>query len=309
MNEDEDIDKLRRQLNQAALSFLSENLEKGVGSGVPKPPTIEIEETEVEPVKLDFLGFGTQGSSTTPTGFGSGFPPPEPSPTGACCDLFGDCTVEGEGECMSHGGIYQGNDTPCDPNPCTPPPSTGACCHPATCDICCQDHLCSIETNTDCVSLGGVYQGDDTLCSPSPCSSSSCNGYSGFMSETGCYCTLTEIFDESCYVTISGVEVGSTLTAQYTTVYNCVGIESNTCDFCNLFTRDSLGNESNCDCCEPGCGNVCTACNALGSGCCTCDYAPDSDTSESCTADTSVGNTTCHIDDHRTISNSCTPVP
>jgi len=37
---------------------------------------------------------------------------------------------------------------------------TGACCHGTTCDI---------ETETDCIGSGGVYQGDGTDCDPNPC--------------------------------------------------------------------------------------------------------------------------------------------
>jgi spore coat protein A len=34
---------------------------------------------------------------------------------------------------------------------------------------CCQGEICSIETPVDCGTLGGVYQGDGTSCSPNPC--------------------------------------------------------------------------------------------------------------------------------------------
>ncbi len=43
-----------------------------------------------------------------------------PAPTGACC--FGhECFIMTEAECIGQGGIYQGNGTYCDPNPCTGP--------------------------------------------------------------------------------------------------------------------------------------------------------------------------------------------
>ncbi|MHC5016837.1 MAG: multicopper oxidase domain-containing protein [Planctomycetota bacterium] len=34
---------------------------------------------------------------------------------------------------------------------------------------CCQGAICTIETPADCTTLGGVYQGDGTSCSPNPC--------------------------------------------------------------------------------------------------------------------------------------------
>jgi spore coat protein A len=34
---------------------------------------------------------------------------------------------------------------------------------------CCQGATCTIETPADCTTLGGVYQGDGTSCSPNPC--------------------------------------------------------------------------------------------------------------------------------------------
>jgi spore coat protein A len=34
---------------------------------------------------------------------------------------------------------------------------------------CCQDATCTIETPADCTTLGGIYQGDGSSCSPNPC--------------------------------------------------------------------------------------------------------------------------------------------
>ena len=42
---------------------------------------------------------------------------------GACCLADGSCIVISSAECAELGGTYQGDDTPCDPNPCTPPPA------------------------------------------------------------------------------------------------------------------------------------------------------------------------------------------
>ncbi len=50
-------------------------------------------------------------------------------PTGACC-IDGECSTLSEAVCISDGGTYQGDNIPCDPNPCCsscegfPPPCT-----------------------------------------------------------------------------------------------------------------------------------------------------------------------------------------
>ena len=79
------------------------------------------------------------------------------APTGACCrdDV---CTVETQAHCEVDpgGGVYQGDGTDCDPNPCIP---TGACC---------RGEVCTIETQAEC-EVDGVYQGDGTDCDPNPC--------------------------------------------------------------------------------------------------------------------------------------------
>ncbi len=47
--------------------------------------------------------------------------------TGACCDGT-VCTISTEDECNCIGGVYQGDGTTCDPNPCCRPDSTGQFC-------------------------------------------------------------------------------------------------------------------------------------------------------------------------------------
>lgn len=42
--------------------------------------------------------------------------------TGACC-VDADCSIQTESDCSGMGGTYQGDGTPCDPNPC----SSGTC--------------------------------------------------------------------------------------------------------------------------------------------------------------------------------------
>ncbi len=77
--------------------------------------------------------------------------------TGACCN-DADCTITTEVCCENNDGIYQGDDTTCDPNPCV----TGACC---------VDGVCSITTEAGC---SGTYMGDDTTCDPNPCVTGAC---------------------------------------------------------------------------------------------------------------------------------------
>ena len=77
-----------------------------------------------------------------------------PPPEGACC--FGT-TCEGPmslNTCLEAGGVYKGNGSDCDPNPCI-----GACCFP--------DGSC-LETagQAECV---GNYLGDGTNCTPNLC--------------------------------------------------------------------------------------------------------------------------------------------
>ncbi|MCK4342056.1 MAG: lamin tail domain-containing protein [Phycisphaerae bacterium] len=79
-----------------------------------------------------------------------------PQPTGACCFPDGSCQETTAGTC---GGVYLGDGTTCDPNPCPQPP-TGACC---------RGIVCTIETEFACTLDGGVYQGDETTCDPNPC--------------------------------------------------------------------------------------------------------------------------------------------
>ena len=87
------------------------------------------------------------------------------TPEGACCDGT-DCTIMTEADCMTAGGVYQGDDTTCTPNPCEP---MGACC---------TFGACTIETSLDCFNMGGTYQGDGTDCDPNPCppAGACCNG-------------------------------------------------------------------------------------------------------------------------------------
>lgn len=116
---------------------------------------------------------------------------------GACCNEgTGDCQIQTEMDC---GGVYLGDDTECDPNPCPAP--NGACCVDGTdctieteadcttlggewtvgadcfevvCELptgacCLAGQFCDVQTEDDCTLAGGAYEGDGTSCDPNPC--------------------------------------------------------------------------------------------------------------------------------------------
>lgn len=65
-----DADSLRRQIrasaDEAVAEFI-ESLEPDVG-GTPSPPKIEVDEVASQSVEFDFIPFGEQGATTTPSG-------------------------------------------------------------------------------------------------------------------------------------------------------------------------------------------------------------------------------------------------
>lgn len=75
-------------------------------------------------------------------------------PQGACCD-GNSCEVTNIGQCL---GTYQGDGVPCGIDTCEP---EGACCVGID---------CSLRTAFACLSSGGQYQGNDTLCGAGTCS-------------------------------------------------------------------------------------------------------------------------------------------
>ncbi|MCC7142233.1 MAG: hypothetical protein IT349_09050 [Candidatus Eisenbacteria bacterium] len=89
------------------------------------------------------------------------------TPVGACCAPDGACTVGRAATCDSSGGIYQGDGSACDPNPCPEPPRTGACCVwlPRL------GAICFSITEEFCQRFPtGNYLGDGVACRPSnPC--------------------------------------------------------------------------------------------------------------------------------------------
>ncbi len=83
-------------------------------------------------------------------------PPSSPSstrPPAAPAAIAARGSVMTQAACTSSGGIYQGNNTDCSPNPCPPP--TGACC---------TNNVCSIASQATCEAGGGTYMGNGTDC-------------------------------------------------------------------------------------------------------------------------------------------------
>jgi len=85
-------------------------------------------------------------------------------PVGACCLVSTcSCQVLDQTTCVSQGGVYYGDGTNCDPNPCSF--ASGACClHDGSCIMACP---------YDCTAHGGVFYGYGQSCTPSPCGTSS----------------------------------------------------------------------------------------------------------------------------------------
>ncbi len=79
-------------------------------------------------------------------------------PLGACCAPSGSCVSLTEDECEDIGGIHQGWDTRCEPDPCPP---AGACCL--------DDGSCIIQTEFGCSDRAGDYLGDFSVCDGDPC--------------------------------------------------------------------------------------------------------------------------------------------
>jgi hypothetical protein len=107
----------------------------------------------------------TLGYSITPANLGTGgataaqqFTPTGECPTtGACCKV-GLCSIGSSLSCTVNAGIYSGDGTSCNPDPC----AIGACCLP---NGTCSDG----QTSGQCATNGGIYQGDNSLCSGVAC--------------------------------------------------------------------------------------------------------------------------------------------
>jgi hypothetical protein len=77
---------------------------------------------------------------------------------GACCFTDGSCSVQSSSDCEANGGLFQGANTVCDPNPCFQP--EGACCIETECLLLPADL---------CAEAGGNFLGAGTNCDPNPC--------------------------------------------------------------------------------------------------------------------------------------------
>jgi len=87
-----------------------------------------------------------------------------PQPTGACCDFSTETCLPDltEALCTAGDGVYQGHDITCEEVDCTV--HTGACCVSGGC----------VEVAEDfCISIDGLYAGDDTVC-PDACDNGAC---------------------------------------------------------------------------------------------------------------------------------------
>jgi hypothetical protein len=143
--------QIRAQADADVAAFI-ESLGQDEGSGVPPPPTIKVSEVSSQPVELDFIGFGQQGSGTAP---GAGTSPG--SNNGACCHEFDPCEDLTESGCISAGGTFQGVGTSCgDEGICSQ-----ACCH--------RDGTCTDITRAECVSLDGQSRGLGSICEFGQC--------------------------------------------------------------------------------------------------------------------------------------------
>ena len=95
------------------------------------------------------MRWGSTGENTCPEGHG-----------GACCLTDGTCEeVAFPGDCEALGGVWYGEGTPCEPNPCPPP--TMACCF--------EDCRCEMLTEAECAEQDGMPMGPGITCDPNPC--------------------------------------------------------------------------------------------------------------------------------------------
>jgi hypothetical protein len=108
---------------------------------------------EPRAVNFQTVAFGVQTPFTVPAA---------PTPKGACCN-GATCTIKTQTQCTSGGGVYQGDNSNCDGNPCDATPA-GQCCKDDG-----YSGQCLIRTQAQCTSLGGTYGGNGTTCEACPC--------------------------------------------------------------------------------------------------------------------------------------------
>jgi hypothetical protein len=79
-------------------------------------------------------------------------------PTGACCDLAGNCFTLQQRDCPVGGGVTWSSTQVCSPNPCSQPT---ACCS--------STNVCTIDLPANCTAAGNTPKAPGTLCQPDPC--------------------------------------------------------------------------------------------------------------------------------------------
>ncbi len=113
LDDDQEYDlrrQIRAQTDEDVATFIAQ-LDSDVGSGVPPPPRIEVTEVSSQPVELELLPFGGQGSGAepappTPPGCGCGSPTiflnvadmeicPDCFSTGSISVRFSDVSING----------------------------------------------------------------------------------------------------------------------------------------------------------------------------------------------------------------------
>ncbi len=124
------------------------------------------------------------------------------TPVGACC-VGTSCSITTAAAC---GGVYLGDNTNCDGNPCDATPA-GRCCIDDG-----YSGTCLILTAAECAAQGGTYGGDGTTCEGCPC----------LLPPKGACCVggTCQILTEAACITAGGAYAGN-----YT---NCTG---GACDF------------------------------------------------------------------------------
>jgi hypothetical protein len=111
-------DEIRDEADQAARDFAAQLAKSAsTSTGIPKPPEITVTLTETEVEKFG-LRMKPQSATSVEPASGQGGASVGPILTGACCKPDGTCTIVTSGDCAALGGVYQGDGSPCEPNPC-----------------------------------------------------------------------------------------------------------------------------------------------------------------------------------------------
>jgi hypothetical protein len=167
-------EELLADIDEAAQAFAEQIVAQDEETtGVPKPPKIEVTESQLDPVKFGFdLTHDPSSESAGVDEFGGGGPPiippgppPPPPHVGACCgSSFGGCSMQTPELCSGLGGSYMGDGSFCDP----------AVCGDETTGACCSGGGCTITSSAGCWTGGGSFLGIGTNCDPGICGLSPC---------------------------------------------------------------------------------------------------------------------------------------